>query len=292
MKKMTTRRKLAIATWASPREGNIYGKLTVDMTEALRYIEHLRRTSGEKITVTHLVGRAVAEALAHAPSLNGRIFLGRYIPHKTVDVTYLVALEEGADLAKAKVNEADKKTVVDIAKELRGLAGRLHKGKDENFEKNKGLLRILPTFMLRPLIWLTGYLTGAMGVEMKALGLERFPFGSCIITSVGMFGLDEGFAPPTPFARVPVYVLLGAVNDRPVVIDGEVVVRPQMTITATIDHRFLDGFQGGVLAKIVRSVLENPWQLDGSKAPPAQLPGSNEDTTALEAGAVEAPKDL
>ncbi|MCB9641274.1 MAG: 2-oxo acid dehydrogenase subunit E2 [Myxococcales bacterium] len=292
MKKMTTRRKLAIATWASPREGNIYGKLTVEMTEALRYIEHLRRTSGEKITVTHLVGRAVAEALAHAPSLNGRIFLGRYIPHKTVDVTYLVALEEGADLAKAKVNEADKKTVVDIAKELRELAGRLHKGKDENFEKNKGLLRILPTFMLRPLIWLTGYLTGAMGVEMKALGLERFPFGSCIITSVGMFGLDEGFAPPTPFARVPVYVLLGAVNDRPVVIDGEVVVRPQMTITATIDHRFLDGFQGGVLAKIVRSVLENPWQLDGSKAPPAQLPGSNEDTTALEAGAVEAPKDL
>lgn len=29
------RRKLAIATWASPREGNIYGKLTVDATERL-----------------------------------------------------------------------------------------------------------------------------------------------------------------------------------------------------------------------------------------------------------------
>ncbi|MCK6508907.1 2-oxo acid dehydrogenase subunit E2 [Myxococcota bacterium] len=288
MKKMTTRRKLAIATWSSPREGNIYGKLTVDMTESLRYIEHLRRVSGEKVTVTHLVGRAVAEALAQAPGLNGRIFLGRYIPHDTVDITYLVALEEGADLAKAKVHQADQKSVVDIAKELRELAGRLHKGKDENFEKNKGLLRLLPTWLLRPLIWATGYLTGAMGIQLKAMGLERFPFGSCIITSVGMFGLDEGYAPPTPFARVPVYVLLGSVAERPAVVDGQLVVRPQMTITATIDHRFLDGFQGGVLAKIVRRVLENPWQLDSAKAPSGELLGTPPSQAALEAGATKA----
>ncbi len=288
MKKMTTRRKLAIATWSSPREGNIYGKLTVDMTESLRYIEHLRRVSGEKVTVTHLVGRAVAEALAQAPGLNGRIFLGRYIPHETVDITYLVSLEEGADLAKAKVNQADQKSVVDIAKELRELAGRLHKGKDENFEKNKGVLRLLPTWLLRPLINFMGYLTGAMGVQIKALGLERFPFGSCIITSVGMFGLDEGYAPPTPFARVPVYVLLGSVAEKPAVVDGQLAVRPQMTITATIDHRFLDGFQGGILAKIVRRILENPWQLDGAKAPPGELVGTHSGQTALEAGATEA----
>ena len=37
MPKMSTRRKLAIATWSSPREGNIYGKLTLDATEALAF---------------------------------------------------------------------------------------------------------------------------------------------------------------------------------------------------------------------------------------------------------------
>ena len=287
MVKMTTRRKLAIATWSAPREGNIYGKLTVDMTESLRYIEHLRRTSGEKITVTHLVGRAVAEALAHAPGLNGRIFLGRYIPHKTVDISYLVALEEGADLAKAKVDNADQKSVVEVAAELRELAGKLRAGKDKNFEKNKGVLRLLPTWLLRPLVNTIGYLASAVGLEIKALGVERFPFGSCIITSVGMFGLDEGFAPPTPFAHVPVYVLVGAVNERPAVVDGQLTIRPQLTITATIDHRFMDGFQGGQLAKIVRRVLENPWMLDGAKSPPGELIGTNQDTTALEAGATE-----
>lgn len=274
MRKTSVRRKLAIATWSSPREGNIYGKLTVDAGPALAYVEHLRKTTGEKVTITHLVGRAVGEALKHAPTLNGRIVFGRYVPHETVDVAFLVALENGNDLAKAKVERVDAKTVVEIARELRERAGRLRDGKDPDFEKSKGIVRLLPMFLLRPLVAATGWLTGALGIDARALGLERFPFGACIITNVGVFGLDEGFAPPTPFARVPVYVLVGAVRERPAAVDGKVVVRPELSLCCTVDHRFIDGAQGAVLAKIVRRVLENPWTLEGLDAPPAGIPGT------------------
>ena len=268
MAKMSLRRKLAIATWGSPREGNIYGKLTVDATAAEGYIAHLRETTGEKVTITHLVGKAVADALADAPGLNGYLRFGRYHQHETVDVAFLVALEEGADLAKAKVKELDTKSVVDVAKELRSLAQKLHQGQDEEFEAGKGLVKLLPTWLMRPILWFTGWLTGSMGIGFAPAKLSAFPFGSCIITSVGMFGLDEGFVPPTPFARVPVYVLIGAMNDRPAVVNGELTIQKQLTITATVDHRFMDGFQGGVLAKTVRRVLENPWSLEGLEGPP------------------------
>lgn len=277
MGKMTTRRKLAIATWRGPREGNIYGKLTVDMTQALAYIEQQRKTTGEKITITHLAGKAIAMALAQAPGLNGRILFGRYIPHKTVDITYLVVLEGGKDLAKVKVNQLDTKSVSDVARELRERAERLRDGKDDDFEKSKGLLRILPTWLLRPLINTIGFIGGGLGISLKFAGIERFPFGSCIITNVGVFGLDEGFAPHTPFARVPVLVLLGVVRDAVVPHEGEMAIRPMMTITATIDHRFMDGAQGGVLARVVRDILENPWQLDNTPddAPTAALPAES-----------------
>lgn len=266
---MSTRRKLAIATWDSPREGNIYGKLEVDATEALAYIEHVRATSGEKVGITHFVGKCVGEALAKSPGLNGKILLGRYSPHATVDLAFLVALEEGADLGKAKVENIDKKSVADIGRELRELAGRLRGGKDPDFEKNKGTIRLLPTWLLRPLLWLTGWLSASAGLRLKALGVEPYPFGSCIVTSVGMFGLDEGYAPPTPFARVPVYVLIGALRDRVVVVDGQMVIRPMLTITATIDHRFMDGHEGGRLAHTVRGLFENPWKLDGLQGRPS-----------------------
>jgi pyruvate/2-oxoglutarate dehydrogenase complex dihydrolipoamide acyltransferase (E2) component len=268
----STRRKLAIATWKAPAEGNIYGKLTVDVDDALQYIEWLKHQSGEKVTITHLVGKAVAMALAQSPGLNGIIRFGRYVQHPTVDVAYLVALEEGKNLAKAKICDLDKKSVVDVARELKALATKLHKGEDEQFKKSQGPLQILPTQLIRPLLTLTGYLTGVLGISVPALGLEAHPFGACVITNVGVFGLDEGFAPPTPFAHAPVYVLVGAVRDNVVVRDGQVVVRKQMTICATIDHRYMDGAQGGVLARVVRDVLERPWQLEGRDGPPPQIP--------------------
>jgi pyruvate dehydrogenase E2 component (dihydrolipoamide acetyltransferase) len=80
-----------------------------------------------------------------------------------------------------------------------------------------------------------------------------------------MLGIDEGFAPPTPFARVPLYVLLGAIREQPAVVDGEIVIQPQMTLTATVDHRFVDGYQAAVLANTVRDLFANPWQLDEAK---------------------------
>ena len=260
---MSVRRKLSIATWSAPSEGNIYGKLTLDATEALRYVAHHREQSGEKVTITHLVGKAVALAMSRAPGLNGVIRLGTYVQRSSVDVAFLVALEEGQNLAKAKICDYDRKSVVDAAVELRQLAEKLHQGRDEQFNKSMGPLKWMPTWLIRPLVKVTGYVASVLGWSVPALGVEAYPFGSCIITNVGVFGLDEGYAPPTPFAHVPVYVLMGAIRDAPWVNDrGELEVRPQITITATIDHRYMDGAQGGVLANTMREVFADPWSLD------------------------------
>ncbi|HRI67784.1 MAG TPA: 2-oxo acid dehydrogenase subunit E2 [Polyangium sp.] len=261
-----TRRKLAIATWSSPAEGNIYGKLTLDVSQALQYVEHLRKKDGEKVTIAHVVGKALGKALEAAPGLNGRIVFGKFVPHQSVDVTFLVALENGKDLAKTKIANTNERSISDIARELGKGASKLRDGKDENFEKSKGLIKALPSWLLRPILWTTGYITSALGIP--AMGLEAFPFGSAIITNVGPFGLEEAYAPPTPFARVPVLILLGAVKDQPVVVDGQVVVRPIVTITATIDHRFIDGAELATLAKIVRQGIEQPWTLEGLSKPP------------------------
>ncbi len=271
MAKMSTRRKLAIATWSSPREGNIYGKLTLDATKALEYIDEVRERTGLKVTITHLVGAAVGRALSKAPGLNGRIRFGRYIPHKTVDIAFLVALDGGKNLAKAKVNDIDKMTPEDVAADLKARADRLRDGRDEDFKKSMGPIKMLPTWLIRPLLYVTGWLTASLGIQFKALGLERYPFGSAIITSVGMFGLDEGWAPPTPFARVPVYILIGALRDIPAAINGDVVIHKALTLCATIDHRYLDGAQGGILAKEVRRLLANPKLLESElKGVPAE----------------------
>ena len=264
-----TRRKLAISSWSAPSSPAIFGKLEVEVTEAIKLIDHLRKTTGVKVTMTHVVGRILAAAMARSPGLNGRILWGKYVPHDQVDIAFLVALEDGADLGNYKVENADQKDIVTIANELRAGATKLVKGEDEEFKKSMGALKILPTFLIRPLIWFTGWLASSLGVSIPALGVRKFPFGSAMITSVGMFGLDEAYAPFTPWARVPVLVLIGAVKDRAQVVDGKLTSRPMMTISATIDHRFVDGKDAARLAKTARKLFANPWPLAGLDKAPA-----------------------
>ncbi len=258
----TTRRKLAIATWCAPNEGNIYGKLTLNVEGTLKYIDEIREKTGEKITVTHIVGKALGNALRDTPDMNGRIFLGRYIPHKTVDIAFLVAFEGGKDLGKVKVENIDQKSVIEVARELAAKATRLRKREDHVFEKSQPLLKYLPTWLIRPILKLSGYLTSSVGVALPALGLEKYPFGACVITSVGMLDIDEGYAPPIPFARIPALIAVMRVKDRPVVENGQIVIRKQLDLNATLDHRFLDGFQGAKIAARIRKNVENPWIMD------------------------------
>ena len=181
-----------------------------------------------------------------------------------------MATEDGRNLAKVKNEGLDQVSCTDICETLRAGAQRLHRGEDEQFKKSQGPLKFMPSWLIRPVVWFTGWLTGSLGVGASPLGLEAFPFGSAIITSVGMLGVDEGFVPPTPFARVPLYVLIGTISDQPAAVDGELVIQPRLTLTATLDHRFVDGFQAGAMTRGIKHLLTHPWELDGLDQPPWQ----------------------
>ncbi len=269
------RRKLAIASWSAPREGLIHGKLTVDVDEATAWLADVRSRTGHKVTLTHLVGCAVARALAREPSLNGTIRFGRFVPHDRVDITFLVSMPDGSDLAKARVDGVDRRHPADVARELAQHVERLRTGDDADWERSKAAIRWMPTWLLRRVVRLTGWLASSLGLDLPALGVQRFAFGSAVITNVGMFGVDVAYVPPTPFARVPLWVLVGAAREVPTVRDGQVEVARQVTLTVTIDHRFIDGFQAGTLAAEFRRVFADPWSLDAEPATSPSAPAES-----------------
>lgn len=257
---MSTRRRLTIATWKPPHEGVIYGKLTLDCTNALAYIEQARESTGSKVTITSFVGAAVGRALAAEPTLNGRISMGKYYPYDDVSLSFLVQIGGGKNLAQVRVQDIDKMSPAQVADKLAEKAGTVRTGGDENFNKSTNMASKMPTWLLRRVLSFAGFMTTGMGKEFA--GQPPFPFGACIITSVGMLGVDEALIPPTPFARVPLYVGIGAIRDMVFAIDGQAVVRPGITITATMDHRFVDGFQAATVSRVFRECFENPTVLD------------------------------
>lgn len=76
------------------------------------------------------------------------------------------------------------------------------------------------------------------------------------ITNIGSFG-GTYF---TPIINYPEVAILGVgkIADRPAVVDGQVVVRPQMHVSLSMDHRLIDGDVAARFLSKVKELLENP----------------------------------
>ncbi len=257
VERVSSWRKLALHAWDPPSDPTVYGLLDLDVSETLPFLAELRRETGVRITLTHLVGHAVALAIRARPEVNALVRFGALYQRETIDVFFQVAFEGGENLAGHKVARADEKGIVGIARELQDGAGRVRSGDAENV-KTTGRFKRLPGSVLGMVTRAVTFATYDLGLDLSTFGVPYDGFGSAMVTNVGSFGLSAGLAPLVPLARCPLLVLVGEVQERAVVRDGSVVARPILPLGVTFDHRLLDGYQASVLAKTFREIVEHP----------------------------------
>lgn len=250
-------RRIASAVWRGPRDPQIYGTLEVDATPLLAVIDRARR-SGAPVTITHLVGRALAHALEEVPEVNVRLVGGKVVPRPSVDVFFITAVEGGRDLSGVKVLRSNEKTAKEIALELGRRAHELKSGRDPAFSRSKRIMDALPIPLLRPVLRFVAWLAGARGRRVPILGVDPSPFGSAMVSSVGMFGLPNGFSPLAWLYQVPILVLAGELTDKPIAVEGKVEIRPVLSLNVSLDHRYMDGWHIGGLTRAFREYLRHP----------------------------------
>lgn len=259
--KLSGWRKIAGAMWGPPDDPQVYGILEFDATPLQRYMEKAR-AAGRRVTPTHFVGRAIAMALHEVPDFNVRIHGSKVIPRETVDVFFIAAVEGGRELSGVRIDRTDEKSILDVADELKERATAMKEGNDQEFAKAKKQIGAMPRRLLRPAMKLSAWIAGDRNRSIKMLGVKASPFGSAMVTSIGMFGIPQGFAPLARFYRVPMLVLVGEIAPKPVAIEGRVEVRPVLPLTATIDHRYADGWHMSQLIKPFKAYMEDPERFE------------------------------
>lgn len=97
------------------------------------------------------------------------------------------------------------------------------------------------------------------------LSMEEMQGGTFTITNGGVFGSLMS----TPIINIPQSAILGMhkIQERPVVIDGQIVVRPMMYLAVSYDHRIIDGRESVSFLVRVKELLENPDLLLFGKDP-------------------------
>ena len=78
---------------------------------------------------------------------------------------------------------------------------------------------------------------------------------SLTVSNLGMFGIRAG----TPVINLgePILVFVGAVEERPVVRNGQIIARPMLTLSIAYDHRVADGVAASRLSQGLKEALEN-----------------------------------
>ena len=97
------------------------------------------------------------------------------------------------------------------------------------------------------------------------LSLEEMQGGTFTITNGGVFGSLMS----TPIINIPQSAILGMhkIEERPVVVGGQIVIRPMMYLAVSYDHRIIDGRESVSFLVRVKELLENPDQLLFGKDP-------------------------
>ena len=104
-----------------------------------------------------------------------------------------------------------------------------------------------------------GIVAYAQKVKAGTLAMEDMQGGTFTITNGGVYGSMMS----TPIINPPQTGILGMHNivERPVVEQGEIVIRPMMYVALSYDHRVIDGKESVTFLKTIKELIEDPARL-------------------------------
>lgn len=198
---------------------HFYLTMVIDMDKAAEFRANLNGLQSEvKVSFNDMIVKAAARALLKHPYVNGSYLDDKMVLYGRVDIGVAVALEEG--LITPVVRNADSRSILDIARDIRDLA---KKAKD------------------------------------RKLTPAEYSGSTFTISNLGMYDIKQFTAIINPPEAA--ILAVGAVQQTPVVRDGQLVIGQQMEVTLTCDHRIVDGATGALFLREFKKNLENPLSL-------------------------------
>ena len=194
----------------------------VDMYELIRtrneHKESFEKKYGVKLGFMSFFVKACITALKDVPDVNAEIEDNEVVYKNYYNIGVAVGTDQG--LVVPVVKEADKKTLIEIEKEIFGLGEKARNGK---------------------------------------LNISDMQGGTFTISNGGVYGSLMS----TPILNPPQSGVLGMhkIEERPIAMNGKVVIRPMMYLALSYDHRLVDGKGAVTFLVRVKESLEDPSRI-------------------------------
>lgn len=251
-------RRLMFVIMPTRNESVVYFDVYVRAEKLERYLER----AGEKFgaNMTHATVAASNICLGAAPRMN-RFVIGRRLYER--DGRWLTfsmkrtKLDMDAKLATVKLAMIDGETFPALCARVNEQINVERSGKRTDADKEFDLFNVLPRPMMRgaaAVLFALDYFNILPGWFIKTDPM----YTSIFVANLGSLGMRAGFHHLYEYGTCPGFVMVGKVDDAPVVEDGKVVAGRLLHLRVTYDERIDDGLNARLGMNAMMRVLEDP----------------------------------
>ena len=254
---------------------------TVETEPLEKFLVECRQSHGLMLSPAHVLVNAVAQSLKQHPKMNRRVIWNRVYQYKTVNVIMPMMQTRAGEVDSVFLRGADELSLAEISQrfwsEARDKAVRVAEA--EKTRQSAGLLRRalgavgrrIHLRSLHTMAWMAFVIANRWRVPTVLMAQQELNGGNAFVNYLGFRGAPPliSFKPSClPMNSYSVNVTLGASEPRPVVIDGDIVIRRQAPLYIRFDHRMVNIYEAAAFINTLRSYLAEPWKMAQYEKPP------------------------
>ena len=238
----------------------VYYDEYVNVESLLEYLEKARDKFNANMT--HCLVAACAIALSENPKMNQFVSGRRLYTRRGRYLTFSMKrqkLNKEAKLSAVKMQMDEEETFRDLCERINGQIKVERSGKKTYADKELGLFALIPRAILEAAVRMF-FKLDYYNLLPKSFIENDGMFTSIFIANLGSLNMRAGFHHLFEWGNCPLFMMVGRVEDKPVVVDGEIKVQKQLHIRWTFDERIDDGLTASYGMAAVNRVLENPYE--------------------------------
>ena len=240
---------------------------SIEITHIERYIRQKRKEGLTDFGITHVLLAAYVRGLCKYPQLN-RFINGQKVYSRGEDIQYCMVIKKEMTIespdTSIKVHLRRTDTAEDVYHKLNAAVESVKATQelDSGIDKLIGLLNLIPSVVLKFVVWLLKLLD-YFGL-LPGFLTELSPFhGSFFFTSMGSLGIKPIYHHLYDFGNLPVFGAFGCKRRAyEIQEDGTVAQRKYVDLKFVLDERIVDGYYYAAFFKHYRSILRHPELLD------------------------------
>ncbi len=269
-------RRLMSYIMVTRNESIVYFDAFAEVDSLLRYLKEFRSKSDVEIDITHCLIGAGFIGLSENPRMN-RFSVGRRLYQRNgTFITFSMKrkqLDKQAKLATVKLKLEPGETFAGLASRINAQIAVERSGEKTYADKEFSFFDAVPRPVLRFGVWLLKTLD-YYGILPASFIENDGLYTSMFSANLGSLGMGAAYHHLYEWGNCPLFLMVGRIEDRPVVVDGRVEAKKMIHLRFSYDERIDDGLNARFGIESLVRVVENPYEYlgclkdDGSDARP------------------------